>query len=60
MIANVIAEIAYISKLINAPATDNVLEALRTLDKEILVEYRDSLVDEFRVLNPNKFILTLD
>jgi hypothetical protein len=60
MIANVIAEIAYISKLINAPATDNVLEALRTLDKEILVEYRDSLVDEFQVLNPNKFILTLD
>jgi hypothetical protein len=60
MIANVIAEIAYVSKLINAPATDNVLEALRTLDKEILVEYRDSLVDEFQVLNPNKFILTLD
>jgi hypothetical protein len=60
MIANVIAEIAYISKLINAPATDNVLEALRTLDKEILIEYRDSLVDEFQVLNPNKFILTLD
>ena len=60
MIANVIAEIAYISKLINAPATDNVLEALRTLDKEILIEYRDSLVNEFQVLNPNKFILTLD
>jgi len=60
MIANVIAEIAYVSKLINAPATDNVLEALRTLDKEILIEYRDSLVDEFQVLNPNKFILTLD
>ena len=38
MISNVIAEIAYISKLINAPATDNVLEALRTLDKEILVD----------------------
>jgi hypothetical protein len=37
--------------------TDAVIKALSNLPEEEIIAYRDSLADEFKVLNPSKHLL---
>jgi|TARA_R110000868_G_scaffold365168_1_gene628017 hypothetical protein len=56
-IKDLIQEIAFISKLSNEKRDRTMLDALAQLSPEDLVIYKDSLIQEFQVLNPNKHIL---
>lgn len=56
-IKDLIQEIAFISKLSNEKRDRTMLDALAKLSPEDLVIYKDSLIQEFQVLNPNKHIL---
>lgn len=56
-IKDLIQEIAFISKLSNEKRDKTMLDALAKLSPEDLVIYKDSLIQEFQVLNPNKHIL---
>jgi hypothetical protein len=56
-IQDVLLEIEGISILMQQKRTDAVLKALSSLPEEDIVAYRDSLAEEFKVLNPSKHLL---
>lgn len=56
-IKDVLLEIEGISILMQQKRTDAVMKALSNLPEEEIVAYRDSLADEFKVLNPSKHLL---
>ena len=56
-IQDVLLEIEGISILMQQKRTDAVMKALSNLPEEEIVAYRDSLADEFKVLNPSKHLL---
>jgi hypothetical protein len=56
-IQDVLLEIEGISILMQQKRTDAVLKALSNLPEEEIVAYRDSLAEEFKVLNPSKHLL---
>jgi hypothetical protein len=55
-----IEEIEGILTLLTRRPEQKVLEAIATLPSEDIKAYRDSLVDEWQVLNPNKHMLVID
>ena len=55
-----IEEIEGILTLLTRRPEQKVLEAIATLPVQDIKAYRDSLVDEWEVLNPNKHLLIVD
>jgi hypothetical protein len=55
-----IEEIEGILTLLTRRPEQKVLEAIATLPSDDIKAYRDSLVDEWQVLNPNKHMLVID
>lgn len=55
-----IEEIEGILTLLTRRPTQKVLAAIATLPSDDIKAYRDSLVDEWKVLNPNKHMLVVD
>jgi hypothetical protein len=56
-IQDVLLEIEGISILMQQKRTDAVMKAIKSLPEEEIIAYRDSLAEEFKVLNPNKHLL---
>ena len=56
-IQDLLLEIEGISILMQQKRTEAVLKALSSLPEEDIIAYRDSLAEEFKVLNPNKHLL---
>jgi hypothetical protein len=56
-IKDVLLEIEGISILLKQERTKDVMKAISKLPEKDIVAYRDSLADEFKVLNPNKHLL---
>jgi len=52
-----IDEIEGILILLGRPADDKLLTAFAELPKQEIKAYRDSLAEEFGILNPNKHLL---
>jgi hypothetical protein len=55
-----IDEIEGILILLGKPADEKLLSAFTKLPTEEVKAYRDSLADEFGILNPDKHLLTID
>jgi uncharacterized membrane protein YgcG len=55
-----IEEIEGILTLLTKRPDQRVLAAIATLPSDDIKAYRDSLVDEWKVLNPNKHMLVID
>lgn len=55
-----IDEIEGILILLGRPADNNMLNAFSKLPTEEVKAYRDSLAEEFGILNPNKHLLLED
>jgi hypothetical protein len=56
-IKDVLLEIEGISILLKQERTKDVMKAISKLPEKDIVAYRDSLADEFKVLNPSKHLL---
>ena len=55
-----IEEIEGILILLGKPADAVMLDAFNALPAEEIKAYRDSIADEFGILNPNKHLLLMD
>jgi hypothetical protein len=56
-IQDVLLEIEGISILMQQKRTDAVIKAIKSLPEEEIIAYRDSLAEDFKVLNPSKHLL---
>jgi hypothetical protein len=55
----IIDEIDGILILLGKQADKKVLDAFKKLEKKDLIEYRDSLVEEYHIIHPDKHLLVV-